>query len=103
MFAIVKTGGKQYNVKQDDCLNVEKLECEVGETVELTEVLAVSKDGELTVGTPVVESAKVQAEVLEHGKGDKVLVFKKRRRKDSKQMIGHRQQYTRLKIKSIDC
>lgn len=103
MFAIVKTGGKQYNVKQDSFINVEKLDKEVGDTVELEEILAVSKDGELSIGTPVVEGAKVEAEVIYQGKGEKVLVFKKRRRKDSKQLIGHRQAYTRLKIKSISC
>ena len=103
MFAVVKTGGKQYNVKLNDVVKVEKLDKEVGETVELNDVLAVSNEGELIVGTPVVENAKVEAEVLEHGKGDKILVFKKRRRKDSKKMIGHRQQYTKLKIKNISC
>jgi large subunit ribosomal protein L21 len=102
MFAIVKTGGKQYNVKPEDYINVEKLDKEIGEVVELNEVLAISKDGELSVGSPVVEGAKVEAEVVAHGKGEKILVFKKRRRKDSKQMIGHRQAYTRLKIKSIN-
>ncbi len=103
MFAVVKTGGKQYNVKLDDVVKVEKLDKEVGETVELNDVLAVSKDGELILGTPVVENAKVEAEILEHGRGDKILVFKKRRRKDSKKMIGHRQHYTKLRIKNISC
>ncbi len=103
MFAVIKTGGKQYNVKLNDVVKVEKLDKEVGETVELNDVLAVSNEGELIVGTPVVENAKVEAEILEHGKGDKILVFKKRRRKDSKKMIGHRQQYTKLKIKNISC
>jgi large subunit ribosomal protein L21 len=103
MFAVVKTGGKQYNVKLDDVVKVEKIDKEVGEVVELSDILAVSKDGELIVGTPVVENAKVEAEILEHGRGDKILVFKKRRRKDSKKMIGHRQYYTKLKIKNISC
>ena len=103
MFAVIKTGGKQYNVKLNDVVKVEKLDKEVGETVELNDVLAVSNEGELIVGTPVLENAKVEAEILEHGKGDKILVFKKRRRKDSKKMIGHRQQYTKLKIKNISC
>ncbi|MCY6484286.1 50S ribosomal protein L21 [Clostridium aestuarii] len=102
MYAVVKTGGKQYRVQEGDILFVEKLEAEVDSTVELNEVLVVNKDGNLVVGTPVVEGAKVVAKVLKQGKAKKVIVFKYKAKKDSKKKKGHRQPYTRLQIEKIE-
>lgn len=102
MYAVLTTGGKQYRVQEGDVLFVEKLNAEVDATVELTEVLAVSKDGELKVGTPVVEGAKVVAKVLSQGKAKKVVVFKYKRKKDYRKKTGHRQSYTKLVIEKIE-
>ena len=101
MYAVLTTGGKQYRVSEGDVLFVEKLNAEVDSTVELTEVLAVSKDGELKVGAPVVEGAKVVAKVLAQGKAKKVVVFKYKRKKDYRRKNGHRQPKTELKIIDI--
>ncbi|MGA1861917.1 50S ribosomal protein L21 [Deferribacter thermophilus] len=101
MFAIVKTGGKQYTVKVGDVLKVEKLNADTGSTVEIKDVLAVATEQDLVLGTPVVENAKVAVEVLEHGRDKKILVFKKKRRKDYKKRYGHRQYYTKIKVKDI--
>ncbi|KAA0258516.1 50S ribosomal protein L21 [Deferribacter autotrophicus] len=101
MFAILKTGGKQYTVKVGDVLKVEKLNADEGATLELEEVLAVAKDGDLILGAPKVENAKVEVEILEHGKDKKILVFKKKRRKDYKKRYGHRQHYTKIRVKDI--
>lgn len=102
MYAIVKTGGKQYRVQEGDVLFVEKLEAEVDSNVELNEVLAVNKEGELVVGAPVVEGAKVVAKVLKQGKAKKVIVFKYKAKKDSRKKNGHRQPYTKLQIEKIE-
>lgn len=102
MYAVLTTGGKQYRVSEGDVLFVEKLNAEVDSTVELTDVLAVSKDGELKVGTPVVEGAKVVAKVLAQGKAKKVVVFKYKRKKDYRRKNGHRQPYTKLVIEKIE-
>lgn len=102
MYAVVTTGGKQYKVQEGDVLFVEKLEAEVESVVELTEVLAVSKDGEIKVGTPVVEGAKVVAKVLAQGKAKKVVVFKYKPKKDYRRKNGHRQPYTKLVIEKIE-
>ena len=99
MFAIVKTGGKQYRVEPGLKLRVEKLDAEPGATVELPVLLL---GGEKTVvGTPVVEGASVVAEVLGHGRGKKIIVGKFRRRKDYRRKNGHRQDYTEIRIKAI--
>lgn len=100
MYAIIETGGKQYRVEEGSTLRVETLAAEVGGEVTLDKVLMIG-GGTLSVGAPYVEQAKVTAKVLEHGRGDKVLVFKKRRRHDSRRMQGHRQNYTAIKITSI--
>ena len=100
MYAIIETGGKQYRVEEGSTLRVETLAAEVGGEVTLDKVLMIG-GGTLSVGAPYVEQAKVTAKVLEHGRGDKVLVFKKRRRQDSRRMQGHRQNYTAIKITSI--
>lgn len=102
MYAVVATGGKQYKVSQGDVVFVEKLNAEVDSTVELTEVLVVSKDGNLVVGKPVVEGAKVVAKVLEQGKAKKVIVMKYKRKKHFRKKQGHRQPYTKLQIEAIE-
>ena len=101
MYAIIKTGGKQYRVAAGDTLKVESLNAEVGSQVTLSEVLAVSDGNELKVGAPFVEGASVTATVVSHGRHDKVRIFKMRRRKHSIKSAGHRQNYTELKIDSI--
>ena len=100
MFAIVQTGGKQYNVTEGDIIKVEKLSNAVGDKINL-EVLLVS-DGKKTIaGTPTVKGAEVTAEVLSHGKGDKIVVYKYKPKKNERKKQGHRQPWTELKIASI--
>lgn len=101
MYAIIKTGGKQYRVAAGEKLKVESLNAEVGSQVTLSEVLAVSDGNELKVGAPFVEGASVTATVVSHGRHDKVRIFKMRRRKHSIKSAGHRQNYTELKIETI--
>jgi len=100
-YAIIKTGGKQYKVSAGDTLDVEKLDLESGATATFTEVLAVSADGKLTVGSPVLAGATVKAEVVDQVKGDKVIAFKYRRRKGYHRTVGHRQKLTRVKITEV--
>ena len=100
MYAIIKNGGKQYKVQVGDYVNVDRLDAQPKEKIEVTEVLAVN-DGELKVGTPFVNGAVVELEVVVEGKDKKVFTFKKRRRKDSKVKRGFRRQYTRVKVVSI--
>ena len=97
MYAIVKTGGKQYKVAEGDVLFVEKLEGNAGDVVTLNEVLACTKDGELVVGAPTVE-----AKVVEQGKAKKVIVFKYKAKKDYRRKQGHRQPYTKIVIEKIN-
>ena len=101
MYAVIKTGGKQYRVAADDILEVEKVAGDAGATVEFTEVLMVGGNGGAKVGAPTVAGAKVMAEVVEQGRGPKVIAFKKRRRKNSRRKRGHRQELTTVKITSI--
>ena len=101
MYAVIKTGGKQYRVAAGDVIKVEKLDGEVGENVALDEVLMVGGD-DAKIGTPTVAGAKVTAEVLEQGRGDKVLIFKKKRRKNYRRTAGHRQHQTVLRISGIE-
>lgn len=101
MYAIIKTGGKQYRVSVGDKLKVETLEADAGAQVTLTEVLAISDDQGLKVGNPTLAGATVTATVLSHGRGDRVRIFKFRRRKHSMKSGGHRQNYTELKIDAI--
>jgi large subunit ribosomal protein L21 len=100
-YAVVETGGKQYLVKVNDRLKIEKLEVEAGKPVELTEVLAISDGTKLTIGKPMVKGAKVLTTCLEQTKGPKVRSFKKRRRKGYSKRIGHRQLLTVLKVDGI--
>lgn len=102
MYAIIATGGKQYRVQEGDILFVEKLAADVDTSVEFNEVLAVSNDGKLTVGSPYVEGAKVTASVIKHGKAKKVIVFKYKPKKDYRRKQGHRQPYTQIKIEKIE-
>jgi large subunit ribosomal protein L21 len=101
MYAIVRTGGKQYQVANGDQLRVEKLDGNVGDTIELTDVLMVVDEGKVEIGQPVVENAKVFATISEQGRAKKVIVFKKKRRKGYRLKNGHRQSYTAIKIKEI--
>ena len=100
MFAIVQSGGKQYKVSENDIISVEKLDKNVGEKVQL-EVLLVSDEGNVVVGNPVVAGAVCEAEVVAHGKGDKIVVFKYKPKKNERKKQGHRQPFTQLKILSI--
>lgn len=102
MYAIIATGGKQYRVQEGDVLFVEKLAADADSQVEFTDVLAVSKDDKLTVGSPLVEGAKVTASVVKHGKAKKIIVFKYKRKKDYRKKQGHRQPYTKIKIEKIE-
>ena len=100
MFAVIKTGGKQYRVAADDVLKIEKLKGEPGEIVQLGDVLVVGGDS-VTLGAPTVAGASVAAEVLEQSRGAKVIAFKKRRRKNSRRKRGHRQDFTLVRISEI--
>lgn len=101
MFAVIKTGGKQYKVQQGDVLQVEKLGLEKDKTITFDEVLLVEDGKETLIGTPFVDKAKVHAVIIENFKDDKVIVFKKKRRKQYKKMRGHRQELSRIRIEDI--
>ena len=101
-YAIIRTGGKQYRVSPGDVIDVERLSDKEGPTVELSDVLAMSKDGKVTLGTPTVEGAKVRAEIQQQIKGDKIIVLKYKRKTHYRRKIGHRQMYSRLEIQDIE-
>ncbi|RCL01203.1 MAG: large subunit ribosomal protein L21 [Candidatus Tokpelaia sp. JSC085] len=101
MFAVIKTGGKQYNVVSNDLIRVEKLPGKVGDTIELKEVLLVGEDTNIAIGMPIVEGAFIIAKIVEQERASKVIAFKKRRRKNSKRIHGHRQNLTVLQISDI--
>ncbi len=101
MYAVIKTGGKQYRVAAGDTLKVESLPADVGAQVKLSEVLAVVDGADLKAGTPLLPGAAVMATVLSHGRGDKVTIFKMQRRKHFQKHAGHRQNFTELRIDSI--
>ncbi len=101
MYAVIKTGGKQYKVSEGEVLRVEKLNAEVNDKIELAEVLLVSTNGDIKVGTPVVQGAKVLATVLSQGKGDKVINFKYKPKTGYHRTKGHRQLFTEIQINSI--
>ncbi|MEG0352649.1 MAG: 50S ribosomal protein L21, partial [Cellulosilyticaceae bacterium] len=96
MYAIIETGGKQYKVEVGSLVNVEKLNVAAGETIVFDRVIAVSKDDKLTVGSPVVSGVTVKADVVEEGKGKKIIVFKYKAKKSYKKKQGHRQPYTKV-------
>ena len=100
MFAVFKTGGKQYRIATEDVLQVDKIKGEPGEIVEFGEVLVVGGDS-LTLGAPTVAGATVAAEVLDQARGPKIIAFKKRRRKNSRRRRGHRQEFTLLRVTEI--
>ena len=99
-FAVIQTGGKQYKVKASDILKIERLK-DVKDKIEFNDVLAYGDDNSLEVGAPFIKGAKVEAQLVKNGKNRTVLVFKKRRRKNSRRKNGHRQQYSLIKIKKI--
>ena len=101
MYAVIKTGGKQYKVAAGDVIAVEKLAGEPGAHIDLEEVLAIGDGAKMTVGKPMISGAAVTAEVIEQGKGDKIIVFKKKRRQNYRRKRGHRQDLTILKITDI--
>lgn len=101
MFAVIKTGGKQYRVVSGDRLKVEKLAGEVGSEIVLDQVLAVGQGSEIALGTPLVAGAAVRATVVSHGRHDKISIFKMRRRKHYRKSQGHRQSYTEIRIEAI--
>ncbi|MFG6160662.1 50S ribosomal protein L21 [Halomonas sp. 1390] len=101
MYAVIKSGGKQYRVQEGQTLKLEKLEVPTGDTIEFDEVLLVGNDEDVKIGAPLVEGAKVAAEIVSHGRGDKVTILKFRRRKHSMKRQGHRQWFTEVKITGI--
>jgi large subunit ribosomal protein L21 len=102
MYAVVRTGGKQYRLGIGDSVKVEKLPDEVGNIVELSQILMVSDGGEVKVGTPLVTGASVKAEIVGHGRNKKIRVFKMKRRKQYRRTQGHRQAFTQLKVTEIN-
>lgn len=101
MFAVVKTGGKQYKVAQGDVVQVEKLDGAVGTKVQLGEVLMINGDGTAKIGTPFIAGAKIEAEIISQERGAKIIVFKKKRRQNYRRKKHHRQDYTILRITAI--
>ncbi|HEV7435958.1 50S ribosomal protein L21 [Rhizobium halophilum] len=101
MFAVIKTGGKQYRVAANDVVTIEKLDAEAGATIEFNEILVIGEGADAKFGAPFVSGATVKAEVVEHNRGKKVLSFKKRRRQNSKRIRGHRQHHTVVRITDI--
>ncbi|MBB3141656.1 50S ribosomal protein L21 [Halomonas organivorans] len=101
MYAVIKSGGKQYRVQEGQTLKLEKLEVPTGDSIEFDEVLLVGNDDDVKVGAPTVDGAKVSAEVVAHGRGEKVRIIKFRRRKHSMKRQGHRQWFTEVKITGI--
>ncbi len=101
MFAIIETGGKQYRVEEGLELDVELLHAEPGSKLSIDKVLLVGNGAKTTVGTPYVDGAKVDCEIIKHGRGKKIIIFKLLAKKDSRKKQGHRQDYTQLKVKTI--
>ena len=101
MYVIVDIQGQQFKVQKDQKLFVHRIDANEGDSVEFTNVLLIGNDDDITIGSPTVEGAKVVVEVLSHVKGDKVLVFKKKRRKGYQKMNGHRQQFSQIVVKEI--
>jgi len=102
MYAVVRTGGKQYRLKIGDSVKVEKLPDEVGNIVELSQILMISDGSDVKVGTPLVTGASVKAEIVGHGRNKKIRVFKMKRRKKYRRTQGHRQAFTQLKVTEIN-
>jgi len=102
VYAIIETGGKQQKVIPGEQLRIEKLEAKVGDTVRFDKVMLVNRDGVVALGKPYVDGASVTAKVMEQGRGKKILVFKKKRRKQYRRMRGHRQSFTAVKVEAIE-
>ena len=102
MYAVIKTGGKQYQVKVGDVLFIEKVEAEAGAEIKFDQVLAVGEEGKFTAGTPIVEGATVSAKILSQTKGKKIIVFKMKPKKGYRNKTGHRQPYTKVEITAIN-
>lgn len=101
MYAVFETGGKQYKAQEGDVLFVEKLDVEAGETITFDKVLLVSNDGNVTVGAPYVDGAKIEAVLEKNGKGKKVRIFKYKSKKGYRKRIGHRQPYSKITVKAV--
>jgi len=102
MYAVIRTGGKQYRVTPEDVIQIEKVDAAQGDVLEFDDVLMVGKDGEAPqIGSPVVDGARVSAEVLEQGRGEKIVVFKKKRRKNYRRKAGHRQDLTTVRVLEV--
>ncbi len=101
MYAVIKSGGKQHRVEPGEVLKLEKLEASEGETVDFNDVMMVGEGSDIKIGSPFVEGGKVTAEVVSHGRGDKVSIIKMKRRKHYRRQAGHRQWFTEVKIKEI--
>ncbi len=101
MYAVIKSGGKQHRVEPGEVLALEKLDAEAGETVSFDEVMMIGEGADVKIGAPFVEGGKVAAEVVEHGRADKITIIKMRRRKHYRRQAGHRQAYTKVKITEI--
>ncbi len=101
MYAVVKTGGKQYRISEGEVFRVEKIRGEIGEQVDFNEVLMVSDREKVKIGTPLLPQASVIGEIVRQGKAKKIIVFKQKRRKNYHRKTGHRQQYTEIRIKEI--
>jgi large subunit ribosomal protein L21 len=100
-YAVIVTGGKQFRVSPGSVVRVPSMQAEVGQTIEFNQVLAVNNDSEIKVGAPLVAGAVVKATVLKHGRGEKIIVFKFKRRKQYKRKQGHRQGFTAIRIESV--
>ena len=101
MYAVIRTGGKQYKVSAGEKLKIESIPAEVGSQIELDQVLLVADGDKVTTGTPLVSGAVVKATVVSHGRGEKISIFKLRRRKHYRKTLGHRQNYTEIEINGI--
>ena len=102
MYAVIETGGKQYRVSEGDTIRVERLHSEPGSTVELTNVMLLGKDDGPVIGSPLVPGASVKASVISHGRGKKMIVFRYIQKNNYRKFRGHKQQYTDLKVESIN-
>ena len=102
MYAVIKTGGKQYKVSKDDVISIDKLSDDAGKKIKLTDVLIISDKGKPIIGNPLIKGASVEAEIVDHAKNAKVTVFKKKRRHNYRRKKGHKQNITNIKILSIN-
>ncbi|OGV34757.1 MAG: 50S ribosomal protein L21 [Lentisphaerae bacterium GWF2_45_14] len=102
MYAVIKTGGKQYKVQMDDVFEIERIEGEAGSKVNFSEVLAIADEGQIQTGTPFVPNTSVDAEIVTHLRGEKIRVFKMKKRKGYRKRKGHRQELTQIRISAIN-